>query len=86
MMPRAGSGAGETNEAFRYASLELDPEKEFEHAKWIVLTTAQPYLDDDQVDTKTKPGQGVHSSERSGLMSGNPLAHQNNLPSGMIAP
>ena len=37
---------------FKHASLELDPEKEFENAKWIVLTTSQPYLADTDKDNQ----------------------------------
>ena len=37
---------------FRHSSLELEPEKEFENAKWIVLTTSQPYLADNDKDSQ----------------------------------
>lgn len=39
--------ASDSSDLFRYSSLESNPEKEFENAKWIVLTTAQPCIDDD---------------------------------------
>ena len=40
-LPSKGS-----NNDFKHASLELDPEKEFENAKWIVLTSPQPAVDE----------------------------------------
>jgi len=48
------TSATESSETFRYSSLESDPEKEFEHAKWIVLTTSQPFLDDESANEKNK--------------------------------
>ena len=50
MSTKAASAGDEATEPFRYASLEPEPEKEFEHAKWIVLTTAQPYIEDDTIE------------------------------------
>ena len=38
------------SDQFRYSSLESDPEKEFEHAKWIVLTTATPSVDEESIE------------------------------------
>ena len=32
---------------FKLSSMELDPEREFRFAKWIVLTTPQPALEAD---------------------------------------
>ena len=33
---------------FKHSSLELEPEKEFENSKWIVLTTPHPFLSDQE--------------------------------------
>ena len=35
---------------FKHSSLELEPEKEFENSKWIVLTTPHPFLSDSDKD------------------------------------
>jgi len=73
-------------EPFRYSSLNANPEAEFEHAKWVVLTTAQPCKDEDPTDKIKIDKQGNFGAERSASFGTNTLAHQNNLPSGMIAP
>ena len=55
LKPSTGQiSANESSETFRYSSLESDPVKEFEHSKWIVLTTSQPFLDEDSAAEKNK--------------------------------
>jgi len=84
--PRSAQTPCESGDPFRYASLEPDPLKEFEHAKWIVLTTAQPCFDEElSAKSRVEKQSGVVADRVCSLGSSS-IAHQNNLPSGLIAP